>query len=169
MKNSSFEHNFNLADALDQYYGTNLRSSLLDKFNQQKDNLEMNLSLETLTKSAFANKSWNTLFNQALQNAIRDAVNQNKAFEAFKSLTHQLQQLSNSCQNLHCSQKMAQNLPNLTNFTLESSETPYQLKNVTEFLRKIGLKPQSEKIETKKDIAILIQEIKKKEIEIEKI
>ncbi|MFX0029256.1 MAG: VWA domain-containing protein [Candidatus Hermodarchaeota archaeon] len=147
LNNSSFEHNFNLADVLDQYYGTNLRSSLLDKFNQQKDNLKMNLSLETLTKSAYANKSWNSLFNQALQNAIQDAMNQNKAFEAFKSLTHQLQQLSNSCQNLHCSQKMAQNLPNLTNLTLESSETPNQLKNVTEFLRKIGLKPQSENIE----------------------
>ena len=149
LQNSSFEHNFNLANSLDQYYGTNLRSSLLDKFNQQQDKLKMNLSLETLTKSAFANKSWNTLFNQALQNAIKEAMLQNKSFEAFKTLAHQLQQLSNSCQNLHCSQKMAQNLPNITDLTLQSSENPSQLKNVTEFLRKIGLNPESEKIEEK--------------------
>ncbi|GAG99730.1 unnamed protein product, partial [marine sediment metagenome] len=31
LQNSSFEHNFNLANSLDQYYGTNLRTSLLDK------------------------------------------------------------------------------------------------------------------------------------------
>jgi len=74
-------------------------------------------------------------------------MQQNKKFEAFKSLSHQLQQLANSCQNLHCSQKMAQNLPDLTKLTLESSEAPYQLKNVTEFLRKIGLNPRAEDIE----------------------
>ena len=148
IQNSSFEHNFNLANSLDQYFGTNLRSSLLDKFDQNNNNFNMNLSLETLTKTAFANKSWNSLFNQALQNAINDAMHQNKKFEAFKSLTHQLQQLSNSCQNLHCSQKLTQNLPNLSDLTLEASESADQLKNVTEFLRKIGLKPPSEKIES---------------------
>ena len=148
LQNSSFEHNFNLANSLDQYFGTNLRSSLLDKFDQNNNNFNMNLSLEALTKTAFANKSWNSLFNQALQNAINDAMHQNKKFEAFKSLTHQLQQLSNSCQNLHCSQKLTQNLPNLSDLTLESSESADQLKNVTEFLRKIGLKPPSEKIES---------------------
>ncbi|MHA2183228.1 MAG: vWA domain-containing protein, partial [Promethearchaeota archaeon] len=89
---------------------------------------------------------WNNLFNQALQNAIKGAMRQNKKFEAFKSLSHQLKQLANSCQNLHCSQKMAQNLPNLTSLTLESSESASQLKNVTEFLRKIGLNPQSDTI-----------------------
>ena len=165
LQNSSFEHNFNLANSLDQYYGTNLRTSLLDKFNQQKNDFKMNLSLESLTKSAFANKSWNSLFNQTLQNSIKEAMNQSKKFEAFKSLSHQLQQLSNSCQNLHCSQKMAQNLPDLTALTLESSETPSQLKNVTEFLRKIGLKPQSDDIEkigkklnmTEEDIYELIE------------
>ena len=165
LQNSSFEHNFNLANSLDQYYGTNLRTSLLDKFNQQKDDFKMNLSLESLTKSAFANKSWSSLFDQALQNAIKEAMHQNKKFEAFKSLSHQLQQLSNSCQNLHCSQKMAQNLPNLTTLTLESCEAPSQLKNVTEFLRKIGLNPQSEDIEkigkkhhmTEEDIYELIE------------
>ena len=148
IQNSSFEHNFNLANSLDQYFGTNLRSSLLDKFEQNNNNFNMNLSLEALTKTAFANKSWNSLFNQALQNAINEAMHQNKKFEAFKSLTHQLQQLSNSCQNLHCSQKLTQNLPNLSDLTLESSESADQLKNVTEFLRKIGLKPPSEKIES---------------------
>ncbi|MFX1411882.1 MAG: hypothetical protein ACFFA6_16165, partial [Promethearchaeota archaeon] len=146
LQNSSFEHNFNLANSLDQYFGTNLRTSLLDKFNEQKALSQMNLSLETLTKSAFANKSWNSLFNQALQNAISDASNQNKKFEAFKSLTHQMQQLMNSCANMHCSQKIAQQLPNLTSLALESCETPSQLRDVTEFLRKIGLKPESENI-----------------------
>ena len=143
LQSSSFEHNFNLANSLDQFFGTNLRASLLDKFNQQNPNSKMNLSLETLTKTGFANKSWNSLFNQALQNAIKEAMSQNKKFEAFKSLSNQLKQLANSCQNLHCSQKMAQNLPDITALTIESSESPYQLKNVTEFLRKIGLNPQS--------------------------
>jgi hypothetical protein len=165
LQSSSFEHNFNLANSLDQYYGTNLRNSLLDKFNQQQYDFKMNLSLESLTKGAFANKSWNSLFNQALQNAIKEAMHQNKKFEAFKSLSHQLQQLSNSCQNLHCSQKMAQTLPDLTTLTLESCEAPYQLKNATEFLRKIGLNPQSEDIKkigkklqmTEEDIYELIE------------
>ena len=145
LQNNTFEHNFNLANSLDQYFGTNLRTSLLDKFNEQ-NKTQMNLSLETLTKSAFANKSWNSLFNQALQNAISDASNQNKKFEAFKSLTHQLQQLMNSCANMHCSQKMAQQLPDLTSLALESCETPAQLRNTAEFLRKIGLKPESDDI-----------------------
>ncbi|MCK4481441.1 MAG: VWA domain-containing protein, partial [Candidatus Lokiarchaeota archaeon] len=146
IKRTSFEHNFNLANSLDQFYGTNLRSSLLDKFDQQSENSQMFLSLENLTKTAFANKSWNSLFKQVLKNAIDDAMSQNKKFEAFKSLTHNLQQLMNSCQNIHCSQKMAQNIPNLTSLTLESCETPYQLRNATEFLRKIGLNPESDDI-----------------------
>ncbi len=146
LQNSSFEHNFNLANSLDQFYGTDLRASLFDKFNQQKSSSKMNLSLESLTKTAYANKSWNSLFNQALQNAIKEAMNQNKKFEGFKSLSHQIQQLANSCQNLHCSQKIAQNLPDLTKMTLESSEAAYQLKDITEFLRKIGLTPSAEDI-----------------------
>ncbi len=146
MKQSSFEHNFNLANSLDQFFGTDLRSSLLDKFERQNKNSQMNLSLETLTKTAFTNKSWNSLFNQALKNAINEAMNQSKKYEAFKTLTHQLQQLANSSPNIHCSQKMAQNIPDLTSLTLESCETPYQLRNATEFLRKIGLDPESEVI-----------------------
>ncbi|MFX0003308.1 MAG: VWA domain-containing protein [Candidatus Hermodarchaeota archaeon] len=147
MKKSSFEHNFNLANSLDQFFGTDLRSSLLNNFDQQFKGSEMNLSLDSLTKTAFANKSWNSLFHQALKNAINDALNQNKKFEAFKSLTHQLQQLANSCPNMHCSQKMVQNLPNLVSLTLESCENPYQLRDATEFLRKIGLNLESELIE----------------------
>ncbi|MHA2007704.1 MAG: VWA domain-containing protein [Promethearchaeota archaeon] len=146
IEKSSFEHNFNLANSLDQFYGTDLRGELLNKYNQRNNDFKMNLSLESLTKTAFANKSWNSLFNQALQKAINEAMNQNKSFEAFKSLSHQLQQLANSCQNLHCSQKMAQTLPDLTKSALNSSEDSYQLKNVTEFLRKIGLNPLSEDI-----------------------
>ncbi|MFX1391591.1 MAG: VWA domain-containing protein [Promethearchaeota archaeon] len=144
LQNSSFEHNYNLANSLDQFFGTNLRSSLLDNLDQQNQDIQMNISLETLTKTAFANKSWNSLFNKGLKNAIEDALSQNKKFEAFKSLTHQLQQLMNSCSNIHCSQKMAQNIPNLATLTLKSCETPYQLRNSTEFLRKIGINPESE-------------------------
>jgi len=147
LNQSSFEHNFNLANSLDQFFGTNLRGSLLDTFDQQNKNSQMSLSLETLTKTAFTNKSWNSLFNQALKNAIKEANSQNKKNEAFKSLTHQLQQLMNSCQNMHCSQKMAQNIPNLMTLTLESCDTPSHLRNATEFLRKIGLNPTSEVIE----------------------
>ncbi len=147
LQNSSFEHNFNLANSLDQFYGTNLRGPLLEKLDQKSIESQMNISLESLTKAAFANKSWNSLFNQALQNAINEATKQNKKFEAFKSLTHQLQQLANSCANMHCSQKMALTLPDLTTKTLKSCETPSQLKNVTEFLRKIGLNPNSKDIE----------------------
>jgi Mg-chelatase subunit ChlD len=146
LQQSSFEHNFNLANSLDQYFGTKLRDELLNKFQQQHENSQMNLSLESLTKSAFANKSWNSLFSQALQNAIKDALNQNIKFEAFKSLSHQLQQLMNSCPNMHCSQKMAQQIPDIVKQTLEACENPDQLRNATEFLRKIGLNPDSEDI-----------------------
>jgi len=157
---SSFEHNYNLANSLDQFFGTNLRSSLIDKYDQQINNTQMKLSLETLTKTAFANKSWNSLFNQALQNAIKEAMSQNIKFEAFKSLTNQMQQLMNSCPNMHCSQKMAQSIPNLTSLTLESCETPYQLRNATEFLRKIGLNPESQVIkEIGKKLGMLEDEI----------
>jgi Mg-chelatase subunit ChlD len=146
LQQSSFEHNFNLANSLDQFFGTNLRSSLFNQYRQKTENSKMNLSLETLTKTAFANNSWNSLFKQALQNAINGAYAQNKRFEAFKSLTHQLQQLANSCSNIHCSQKLSQKIPDLTKLSLESSETPNQLKDVTEFLRKIGLKGKSQDI-----------------------
>ena len=118
----------------------------MDKFNQQHKTSQKSPSIETLTKSAFASKSWNELFNQALQNAIQDAMNQKKQFEAFKSLSHQLQQLANSCANMHCSQKIDQNLPDVIQKSLESCENPNELKNVVEFLRKIGLNPESEDI-----------------------
>ncbi len=148
---SSFEHNFNLADSLDQYFGTNLREELLNKLNgqmqnSQKQKKQLNLSLDILTKNAFANKSWNSLFNQAMKNAIDEANSQNIKFEAFKSLSHQMQQLMNSCPNMHCGQKISQKLPELISKTLEACETPDQLRNATEFLRKIGLNPEAEDI-----------------------
>ncbi|GAG93916.1 unnamed protein product, partial [marine sediment metagenome] len=146
LNQSSFEHNFNLANSLDQFFGTNLRDSLLEKFKQQAQNAQMNLSLETLTKSALASKSWNSLFQQSLQNAIKDAMNQSKKSEALKSLSHQVQQLMNSCQNIHSSEKISQELPNLVKKTLESCENPEQLRNAVEFLRKVGLQPQSDDI-----------------------
>ena len=151
LNQSSFEHNFNLADSLDQYFGTNLREELLNKLNGQMQNLQkqnkqLNLSLDILTKNAFANKSWNSLFNQAMKNAIDEANSQNIKFEAFKSLSHQMQQLMNSCPNMHCGQKISQKLPELVSQTLEACETPDQLRNATEFLRKIGLNPEAEDI-----------------------
>ncbi|MFX0012369.1 MAG: hypothetical protein ACFE9R_18800, partial [Candidatus Hermodarchaeota archaeon] len=146
LEQSSFEHNFNLADSLDQYFGTNLREQLLNKLNQQMSGSEINLSLDSLTKNAFANKSWNDLFKQALESAITEANNQNIPFEAFKSLSHQIQQLMNSCPNMHCAQKISQKLPELTSKTLDACETPEQLKNATEFLRKIGLNPDPDDI-----------------------
>jgi len=149
LQNSSFQHNFNLANSLDQYYGTNLRAQLLDKMNQQSQNNQMNLSLETLTKTAFANKAWNSLFNQALENAVKDAMAQNKKFEGFKALSYQLQQLANSSANMHASQKMAQQIPDIVKKTLEASENANELKNSVEFLRHIGLQPDSEDIEKK--------------------
>ncbi len=147
LENSSFEHNYNLANSLDQFFGSNLRAELLDKFHEQKMNNKMNLSLESLTKSAYANKSWNELFNQALKNAIENAKNQPLKYEAFKNLSHQIQQLMNSCENMHCSQKIAQNLPDLTSQTLDVCKNADQLRDATEFLRKIGLDPKSEDIQ----------------------
>ena len=147
LQNSSFEHNFNLANSLDQYFGTNLRAQLLDKMDELSQNTKMNLSLENLAKNAFANKSWNSLFNQSLQNAMKEAMEQNKKFEGFKSLSHQLQQLANSSPNMHSSQKISQMIPEIVKKTLESSENPYELKNSVEFLRKIGLQPEAEDIE----------------------
>lgn len=146
LKSSSFEYNFNLANSLDQYFGTNIRIELLKKVQEQFHNSKNNLSLESLTKNALADKSWNDLFNQSLQNAIEDAMKQKVKHEAFKSLTHHLQQLANSCANIHCSQKMAQQIPNLMEQTLEVCETPEQLRNAIEFFRKIGLNPESDMI-----------------------
>jgi len=147
LEKSSFEHNFNLANSLDQFFGSNLRAELLDKFQEKKSSNKMNLSLESLTKSAYANKSWNELFNQALNNAIENANNQPLKYEAFKNLSHQIQQLMNSCENMHCSQKIAQNLPDLTSQTLDACKNADQLRDATEFLRKIGLDPKSEDIQ----------------------
>lgn len=160
LQQSSFDHNFNMANSLDQYFGTNLRAQLLDKYDQLTQNPPMNLSLENLTKNAIANKSWNNLLNKALQNAIKDAMNQNRKFEGFKSLSHQLQQLANSCANMHCSQKLEQHLPEVIKKSLESCENGNELKSTVEFLRNIGLNPDAEDIKRiGKDIGMRDEEI----------
>jgi Mg-chelatase subunit ChlD len=146
MENSSFEHNYNLANALDQYFGTDLRSEFLQGYAKQHNDRKMNLSLEMLTKNAFANKSWNELFNRALSDAIKEASEKNVKFEAFKSLANQVQQLKNSCANVLCSQKISEKLPELMAKTLKSCENPDQLRDVTEFLRKVGLNPDINEI-----------------------
>ncbi|MFX1276048.1 MAG: VWA domain-containing protein [Promethearchaeota archaeon] len=146
MEQASFEHNFNLANSLDQYYGTNLRSAMLDKYAQQSKNAQSTQSLEALTKSAIASKSWNTLFQESLQNSVKEAMKQLKKAEAMKNLTHQMQQLMNTCQNIHSSQKMAQELPELVKKTLEACENSNQLRDSVEFFRKVGLDPKPEDI-----------------------
>ncbi len=146
---NSFEHNFNLANSLDQFYGTDLRSSLLKKYEELQKVQDLKLSLDSLAKSALANKSWNELFNRALNNAMEKAKQENNAFEALKSLTNNLRQLMNSCANLHCSQKMSQKVPEMAIETLQACESPHQLKNSVEFLRNIGLTPDPEEITQK--------------------
>lgn len=146
LQQSSFDHNFNLTNSLDQYFGTNLRAQLLDKYDQLSQNSPMNLSLENLTKNALANKSWNNLLNKALENAIKDAMTKTRKFEEFKSLAHQLQQLANSCANMHCSQKLEQQLPDIIKKSLESCKNANELKNTVEFLRNVGLNPDAEDI-----------------------
>ncbi|MFO7796519.1 MAG: VWA domain-containing protein [Promethearchaeati archaeon] len=144
---NSFEHNFNLANALDQYYGTNLREDLLNKINQMSNNSKIKPSLENLTKNPLANKSWNSLFNKALENAMQEIENQKRRIEGYKSLSHQLQQLMNSCENMHCSQKISQKIPEMIKKTLETSKNPSELRDAVEFLRKIGLELNSKDIE----------------------
>ena len=148
LQQASFDHNFNLANSLDQYFGTNLRSEYLNRLNDAISSQSMNISLENLTKNAYANKAWNELFNKALNTAIEDAKTQKVKSEAFKALSHQLQQLMNSCSNMHCSQKISQKVPEIINQNLKACETPDQLRNVVEFLRKIGLNPEEEDIKS---------------------
>ncbi len=140
---ASFEHNFNLANSLDQYYGTDLRNKLLEKYVQELETFKTPPSLEDLTKNAIARKSWNDLFQESLHHSIKEAMNQVKKNEAMKALTQQLHQLTNSCQNVHSSQKMAQKLPDLVKETLRASENSTQLKDSVEFFRKVGLNPES--------------------------
>ncbi|MBD3193756.1 MAG: VWA domain-containing protein [Candidatus Lokiarchaeota archaeon] len=146
LQKSSFEHNFNLANSLDQYFGTNLREDLLNRFNKMNPSSQNSPSLESLTKNAFANKSWNDLFKKALQNAIKQSQNAKNPSEQFKNLAHQLNQLKNTCQNIHCGQKMSQELPEIIKKALESTKNPSQLRDNVEFLRKIGLNPNPEDI-----------------------
>jgi Mg-chelatase subunit ChlD len=151
LQQSSLDHNFNLANSLDQFFNTDLRSSLLKKFEEQMANSQsqMNLSLESLTKNAIPNKSWNNLFNEALDDAVRKIKNQKQQSKGFKSLSHQLQQLMNSCQNVHCSQKISQKIPDIVKKAVNSCTNPNQLRDTVEFLRKIGLKPEPDDIKNK--------------------
>ncbi|MHA1192229.1 MAG: hypothetical protein ACTSP9_08030, partial [Promethearchaeota archaeon] len=52
----------------------------------------------------------------------------------------------NSCANPHCSQKINQVIPDLVKKTLEECENADQLRDATEFLRKLGLNPNSDDI-----------------------
>jgi Mg-chelatase subunit ChlD len=151
LQQSSLDHNFNLANSLDQFFSTDLRSSLLQKFEEQMANSQsqMNLSLESLTKNAIANKSWNNLFNKALDDAVGKIKNQKQQSKGFKSLSHQLQQLMNSCQNVHCSQKISQKIPDIIKKAVDSCKNPNQLRDTVEFLRKIGLNPEPDDIKNK--------------------
>ena len=151
LQQSSLDHNFNLANSLDQFFSTDLRSSLLQKFEEQMANSQsqMNLSLESLTKNAIANKSWNNLFNKALGDAVGKIKNQKQQSKGFKSLSHQLQQLMNSCQNVHCSQKISQKIPDIIKKAVDSCKNPNQLRDTVEFLRKIGLNPEPDDIKNK--------------------
>lgn len=151
LQQSSLDHNFNLANSLDQFFSTDLRSSLLQKFEEQMANSQsqMNLSLESLTKNAIANKSWNNLFNKALDDAVGKIKNQKQQSKGFKSLSHQLQQLMNSCQNVHCSQKISQKIPDIIKKAVDSCKNPNQLRDTVEFLRKIGLNPEPDDIKDK--------------------
>ena len=157
---NSFEHNFNLADSLDQFFGTNLRKPLLDEYNKQLKEQNQNLPLETLANHSYATKSWKELFNKALQNEVQKAMKKKKANEEFKSLSHQLQKLMNSCNNMHCSQKMGDNIPELLKKTIESSKDAQELKSSVEFLRNIGLSPDAKDIKKKgKDLGMPDEEI----------
>ncbi len=151
LQQSSLDYNFNLANSLDQFFSTDLRSSLLQKFEEQMANSQsqMNLSLESLTKNAIANKSWNNLFNKALDDAVGKIKNQKQQSKGFKSLSHQLQQLMNSCQNVHCSQKISQKIPDIIKKAVDSCKNPNQLRDTVEFLRKIGLNPEPDDIKDK--------------------
>jgi len=149
LEQSSFDHNFNMANSMDQNFGTDLRASLLDKYSEKSQKTQINLSLDSITKNAMARKSWNSLFKQALQKTLKDAYNQPKKNEAMMALSNQLKQLANSCQNIHSGQKMAQELPEIMKKTIESCEDSEQLRNTLEFLRNIGLQPDSGDIRQK--------------------
>jgi len=147
IKNSSFEHNYNLVKTLDQYFGSNLRKPLFERYNQQIQNFEDSPSLDSLGRCSIASRDWHALFNKSLQKAIQKALNDIKSQESFKNLSYQLQKLINTAQNLHCSQKISQKIPEIVQRTLESCNKPSELRDAVEFLRNIGLQPTTEDIE----------------------
>ena len=147
IKKSSFEHNYNLVKTLDQYFGSNLRKPFFEKYNQQIRDLEESPPLDSLGSCSIASSDWYSLFNKSLQNAIQEALNNVKSAEAFKNLSYQLQKLINTAQNLHCSQKISQKIPEIVKKNLESCINPTELRDAIEFLRNIGLQHDPKDIE----------------------
>jgi Mg-chelatase subunit ChlD len=147
IQQSSFEHNYNLVRTLDQYFGTNLRQSLFEKYNKEVKESQNAPPLDSMGSCSIASSDWHSLFNKSLQKAVEDAFNNVKSPEAFKNLSHQLQKLINAAQNLQCSQKISQKIPDIMKKTLESCRDPSELRDSVEFLRNIGLNPDPKDIE----------------------
>lgn len=171
--NLSLDLILKIAKSLDQYFGTNLRKLLFELLNKEfyksrsfKSRIyEENNLLETINKYAFKSPSWLALFEKVLFWKIDNAKNTFRSHEEFKILTHKILQFTHSCENIYCSQKISKYLSHLSNLTIESCIVPTELKDVVEFLNKIGSKPDSitvkkigEKIEMpEEEIAELIE------------
>lgn len=147
MKQFSFEHNYNLVKTMDQYFGTDLRKDLFKKYNKEIQDIQESPDLDSLGSCSIANADWHSLFNKSLQKSVESAVDNVKSPEAFKNLSHMLQKLINSAQNLHCSEKISQKIPEIVKQTLESCRDPSELRDSVEFLRNIGLNPDAKDIE----------------------
>jgi len=171
--NLSLDLILKIAKSLDQYFGTNLRKLLFELLNKEfyksrsfKSKIyEENNLLETINKYAFKSPSWLFFFEKILFWKINNAKNTFRSHEEFKILTHKILQFTHSCENIYCSQKISRYLSRLSNLTIESCIVPTELKDVVEFLNKIGLKPDNitvkkigEKIEMpEEEIAELIE------------
>ncbi len=171
--NLSLDLILKIAKSLDQYFGTNLRKLLFELLNKEsyksrsfKSKIyEENNLLETINKYAFKSPSWLFFFEKVLFWKMNNAKNTFRSHEEFKILTHKILQFTHSCENIYCSQKISRYLSRLSNLTIESCIVPTELKDVVEFLNKIGLKPDNitvkkigEKIEMpEEEIAELIE------------
>lgn len=142
-------HNLKLAKSLDQAFGTNLRASIFKLLNEELTSSESLRErvfkdeelLEAISNYAEASKSWLAVFEKILSWNIERANNAFRAFEEFKMLSHKMIQLKNSCENIHCSQKITQFIPDVVNLTVKACIVPTELKDVVEFLNKINLSP----------------------------
>ena len=145
----SLSHNLKMAKSLDDAFGTNLRSSIFELLNEELNTSETlrehifedEESLEAVSIYAEASKSWLSVFEKILSWNIERANNAFKAFEEFKILSHNIIQLKNLCENVHCSLKITQHIPDVVNLTIKSCIVPTELKDVVEFLNKINLYP----------------------------